>query len=265
MLLEQYAEGEWEFRDPELPYEAHEAGDQAVDFWHSGQIERAEKKFLSVIRQYPTHIDAMHHYSLFLEAIGRETAAYMSCRAAVGVGLHAIPSEFSWDSSQLHWGLLDNRPFMRAYHNLGLHCLRQDRFGESEKIFKRLLSVNPNDNQGVRYLLPKIWFSTGRPEAVVELCQKYDDPAPEISYSLALAYVLLDQTSQARMALDEAVSYMPLVRAELLKKRHDRPRDMHDGYITHGGRDQAYVYWQEYGGFWRPCARAMELLLSAGK
>lgn len=264
MKLEQYLDDEWVFQDSELPYKAIEAGDVAVDLWHSGQVNDAEHKFLGVIQQYPNHIDAIHHYSMFLEATGREIDAYLACRAAVSIGLQAIPSEFSWESSRLDWGSIANRPFLRAYHKLGLYCLRQDRFGESELIFSRLLSVSPNDNLGVRYMLPKVWFKLGKPEMVVSLCQKYDDSAPEISYSLALALVIQKQEYKASKALKQAIKEMPLVRKELLKKRHTRPKGMREGYISHGGADQAYAYWEEYGECWSSSISAMELLLGGG-
>jgi len=265
MQLVQHLDQEWVFRDKDTPFEAVEEADLAVDLWHSGEMMRAEEKFLSVIEENPSHIDAIHHYSLFLESTGRGVEAYLACRAAVSIGLHAIPKEFSWEFSKISWGSLDNRPFMRAYHNLGLYSLRQGRLGEAEKIFSNLLAANPNDNLGVRYMLPKIWFISARPELVEALCNKYDEPAPEISYSLALSLCLQGKISSAKQAMETASLDMPLVRKELLKKRHPKPKHVQEGFIMHGGQDQAYTYWQEYGEFWSASPSAMELLLSSGK
>lgn len=52
----------------------------------------------------------------------------------------------------LHWGLIDNRPFLRCMHGYGLCLWRLGRFGEAERIFNRMLWLNPSDNQGVRFL-----------------------------------------------------------------------------------------------------------------
>ena len=51
----------------------------------------------------------------------------------------------------LPWGFIDNRPFLRALHGYGL-CLW--RLGQPENalaVFERILSLNPADNQGVRF------------------------------------------------------------------------------------------------------------------
>jgi tetratricopeptide (TPR) repeat protein len=52
----------------------------------------------------------------------------------------------------LPWGHLDNRPFLRCMHNFGLCCWRLGRFEEAERIFDRMLWLNPSDHQGVRFL-----------------------------------------------------------------------------------------------------------------
>jgi tetratricopeptide (TPR) repeat protein len=51
----------------------------------------------------------------------------------------------------LVWGRLCNRPFLRCLHGLGLCHWRLGRFAEAEQVFERVLSLNPNDNQGVRF------------------------------------------------------------------------------------------------------------------
>lgn len=263
MKLEKLSGNSWVFEDS-LPIDAHEACDNAIDLWHSGNFKVAEQSFLSLIHKYPTHIDAIHHYSLMLSMIDRDVEALLACRAAVSIGLETIPKEFSWETSTLDWGSIDNRPFMRAYKNLGLHQLKQKEVHEAEKIFTRLLSVNPNDNQGCRYILPKIWFEKSELCLIVEHCQKMDELAPEISYSLSLALILLDRQDEAKESLKVAVNGLPLVRKELLKKRHTRPKGMTKGSMTHGGQDQAYIYWEEYGKFWESSVKAMEILLATG-
>ena len=53
----------------------------------------------------------------------------------------------------LPWGWIDNRPFLRCLNGFGLCLWRLGRFEEAENIFKRLLLLNPSDNQGVRFLI----------------------------------------------------------------------------------------------------------------
>ena len=56
----------------------------------------------------------------------------------------------------LRWGHVDNRPFLRCMHGYGLCCWRLGRFEEAERVFDRMLWLNPSDNQGVRGLINPI-------------------------------------------------------------------------------------------------------------
>ena len=56
----------------------------------------------------------------------------------------------------LPWGRVDNRPFLRCMHGYGLCLWRRGRFDEAERVFGKMLWLNPSDNQGVRFLLEDI-------------------------------------------------------------------------------------------------------------
>ncbi|MGD0621312.1 MAG: HepT-like ribonuclease domain-containing protein [Thermacetogeniaceae bacterium] len=56
----------------------------------------------------------------------------------------------------LPWGLIDNRPFLRCLDGYGLCVWRLGRFEEAERVFERMLWLNPSDNQGARFLLDSV-------------------------------------------------------------------------------------------------------------
>jgi tetratricopeptide (TPR) repeat protein len=56
----------------------------------------------------------------------------------------------------LPWGHIDNRPFLRCMHGFGLCLWRLARFEEAERIFDRMLWLNPSDNQGMRFLIDDV-------------------------------------------------------------------------------------------------------------
>ena len=56
----------------------------------------------------------------------------------------------------LPWGHIDNRPFLRCMHGYALCVWRLGRFGEAARIFRRMLWLNPTDNQGVRLVLADV-------------------------------------------------------------------------------------------------------------
>lgn len=261
MQLQEIENNQWVFPSNRIGSPVQREFDDALTAWRAGKFNVAEKKLAAIVSQYPDDMDALHHLSMLYGETGRDVEAYVYLQAAVGVGLQAIPDAFTWAHSRMDWGFLDNRPFMRAYHAMGLWFLGHGRFDEAIEIFSRLLAVCPNDNLGVRHILPECWLAQGQPEKVVTHCRAHaDDDAPEIQYTLALALVMTGKVESAQKILGSAVKAMPLVAKELLKKSHRRPASYRPGIITWGGADQAFEYWYRYGKFWSGSAKAMHLL-----
>ncbi len=91
-----------------------------------------------VFDHHPQH--ALRHYEMGL-LIGE---------LSLGEGFNGV----------LSWGLIDNRPFLRCKHGYGLCLWRLGRFDEAERVFERLLWMNPSDNQGVRFLIDVVKAKT---------------------------------------------------------------------------------------------------------
>lgn len=252
---------QWMFNYPNEWDIANSKLDTALEYWHADKTEMAIKLLKQVLKQFPTHIDTYHHLSILFEDIGEDFEAYLCAREAVRIGLEVIPDSFNWKKSQLQWGFIANRPFLRAFHNLGLwHCRRKE-IEEAIHLFSRMLAINPEDNQGIRYLLPQLWLEKRDILSVIRLCKQFQgDMAPEISYTYPLALILSGEIVKARNLLQIAKQDFPLVTKELLKKRHKKPVDSREGFITWGGADQAYQYWVLYGKFWQASDVAMSLL-----
>ncbi len=47
----------------------------------------------------------------------------------------------------LPWGCIDNRPFLRCLFSYGLFLWRFGRLRDAERVFARMLWLNPTDNQ----------------------------------------------------------------------------------------------------------------------
>ena len=253
--------GCWLFRENPAFRQDDLEVDKAIDAWQAQHYERAESILHKVIARNPFHIDAMHHLSLLYDMVGDDALSYLAAQSAVSIGIQALPAKFQWEKAKLEWGYWGNRPFMRAYHHLGLCYWRKGEVKAALEIFSRLFSLNPIDNQGLRHLLPMCWFALQDPWNVVKHCRQHqDDVCPEISYSYALALVMIGEHKLATAAFKTAKEALPLVAKELLKKRHTRPKGMRPGVVTLGGADQAYVYWQTYGKYWEASTAAMDLL-----
>jgi hypothetical protein len=66
----------------------------------------------------------------------------------IRIGELSLPPNFA---GVLVWGHIYNRPFLRCLHGYGLCLWRLGKLGEAQEVFERLLSLNPNDNQGARF------------------------------------------------------------------------------------------------------------------
>lgn len=261
MPWERTREHEWVLSEPEAFRAVHEELDYAVELLNAVQEKLAEHLLRGIIEQHPLYLDAYYYLSLLFERTQRPLEAYLAACEAARIGLDALPDDFHWETAQLSWYVHENRPFMRAYHYLGLWRQRRGELDAATEIFQRLLSVCPSDNIGVRYLLPMTWLEQGKIRTVIQHCRQFQgDMAPEISYTYPLALILDGQLQRARPLLKEAKKQLPLVAKELLKKRHPKPRSYSPQYVTLGGADQAYDYWQHYGKYWSQSAEAMAAL-----
>lgn len=264
-LVEEIEKNNWAFQPDRSCLAADEEIDKAIDAFEIGHFELAEDILKRVLRKYPYHIDALHHLALFYSHVDLNVEAYITAQAAVSIGLQSLPASFDWNKSKLEWGWRENRPFLSALHLLALISRDIGQLDATIDLFTKLLSTNPNDNQGVRLLLPACYFEKGEPWLVVKHCRQHtDDHSPEIGFSYALGLIMIGEEALTRKVLAEAVADFPLVAKELLKKRHTRPKGMRPGVVTLGGADQAYVFWQTYGKFWEGSPSAMVLLREIG-
>jgi len=136
--------------DPEDP--GSDPIGQAVDLAESGKIARARNLLEGLLAKDIRCLDAHAHLGTiaFSEDV-RE--AYLCYERGVLIGQLTVADDFE---GVLEWGVINNRPFHRCLHGLGLCLWRLRRFEEAEKLFDRMLWLSPSDNLGVRFLLPRV-------------------------------------------------------------------------------------------------------------
>lgn len=261
LTLEEVGPREWRFVYPELYDELMEQFDRGVEFLEAGQLKEAERIFRATLAKMPEHLDARHHLALVLDERRRKAEARSVWDEAVKVGRAAFPAGFDPGQDRLEWGWLENRPFLRCLHGLAVACWEAGEVEQPLGLYRELLALNPNDNQGVRVVAVEALFELGRPGEVLALFERYpDDIMPELTYGRALALFSLGRRDEADRALRKAVAGSPLVAKELLKTKHRRPRSRFPGTVTVGGPDEAYDYWEHHGKFWQQTVGAPEWL-----
>ncbi len=226
-----------------------------------GNDKRAEGVLRDVIDSYPEHIDAIHHLAVILDRGRRKEEAKQLWEQAVDLGKKCFPTNFKPGEDKLEWGWLENRPFLRAYYGLGLVFLREERFQEALNVFKDIINLNPNDNQGARALVIECYLALKNPEGVLSVRKQYEnDCMVDTVYGEVLALFQLNRLAEAKKALKEAIKYSPLVAKELVKLKHPPVTPSSSYGVAVGGPDEAYEYWESCGKFWEETEGAVEFI-----
>jgi len=140
------------------------------------------------------------------------------------------------------WGLLETRPYMRARAGLAECLWELDRREEAVAHLWDLLRLNPDDNQGLRYLLLSKLFAVDDLDGVERILAEYEEEGfANWSYSRALLLFKRHGPSEAAVtALKAAVKcngYVP----NLLSGMEPMPMFTPSHY-TQGSREEAIIY-----------------------
>jgi tetratricopeptide (TPR) repeat protein len=261
LKLARVAPHEWEFVYPDIYDNLVDEFNTGCELYEQGNLDEAERVYSQVLARMPDHLDAIHHLAIVLSERNQIDQAHYLWDQAVSIGRKAFPQDFKLGTDRLEWGWLENRPFLRCLHGLALARREDEEVEEALRLFQELLSLNPNDNQGVRAMAEEALFKLGRLEDALKIAEQYrHDVMPDTLYGRALALFKLGRRQEATVALKEAVEYSPLVSRELLNTKHRLPRTARPDVVTLGGADEAYYYWEHWGQFWEEDPEALEWL-----
>ena len=205
--------------------------------------------------------DAYFNLAYLSEQVGESFTALLSSRECMRLYLNYFPSKFNWQKSKLPWGIMENRPFLRALFQLTNLYADNGQFELACAEGEKLLQVCPNDNLGIRERMIDFYMLTEQYQKISQLCDKYpEDMLANTTFGKALAYCYQDNLDKAEKEWTIAEDNLPNIAHELLKKRHPRPRGMNNYGMEIGGKEQAYIYWQEMGDWWEENATAQALI-----
>jgi len=124
---------------------------EAVELKEAGDSPGAQRMLMSLLAADLRCLDAHAHLgNLVFDHFPEEATRHYEI--GVRIGELSLGEGFN---GVLHWGHINNRPFLRCMHGYGLCLSNLGRHKEAEDIFTRMLWFNPTDNQGVRFLLGK--------------------------------------------------------------------------------------------------------------
>ncbi len=136
--------------DPDDPYS--DPITESINLKEADDDSRAHKVLMDLCQSDLRYLDAHAHLGNFVFDV-RPQVAIRHYEVGVRIGELSLGDGFE---GVLPWGLIDNRPFLRCMQGYGLCLWRLGRLDDAERVFDRMLWLNPTDNQGVRFLLAEI-------------------------------------------------------------------------------------------------------------
>jgi len=232
----------------ELIYEAFETGS------HRKRVQLA-KKALKVSS------DCADAYVLLAEETAKDPEeAKELYEKGVQAGESALGEEAFEEDAGHFWGILETRPYMRARQGLALASWELGERSEAIEHYQQMLHLNPNDNQGIRYLLASALLEEGLDDDLGELLESYEDDAGAgWVYARALwRFRTEGDGEEARSALEEAISFNPFVPGYLLGRK-GMPGAL-PALVGFGDESEAVVYFAEALPGWLRTPGAIEWL-----
>jgi len=95
-------------------------------------------------------------------------------RGIVATGARALGKNAFKELVPHFWGFMETRPYMRAREWLATALYDAQRLEEAAEEYMEMLTLNENDNQGIRYLLLPVLLRLGRLDAASALMKRYE-------------------------------------------------------------------------------------------
>lgn len=94
------------------------------------------------------------------------------------------------EATENPWGYVTNRPYMRALFKYGVWLYERERFSEASQLFNHLLELNPEDNQGARYLAIASSIHQENFDKACEILDDYEETSEHDAIHLFLSWYL---------------------------------------------------------------------------
>jgi hypothetical protein len=152
------------------------------------------------------------------------------------------------NACRLEWGWTQNRPALRLLARS--IDWAQGAAEELPLLEWIVLTLNPNDNQGLRERLVHVYARGGRAADALAVCERYPgDMLGAMLYGRVLALFLLGRCGDAVAALAQAKERAPRIAKTLLAKKPRAP-ELRSDLMLVGGEDEAWYYTQDWRSVW---------------
>lgn len=234
----------------------YEAQELTFDAW-----EEPNRKKQVALRTSPYCTDAYNVLAQSSQDLTERITLYMQ---GIEVGKKAFGKKFFEENEGYFWGMTETRPFMRAMEGFS-DCLWEQ--GERKRAIKNnqeMLRLNPNDNQGIRYVHINWLIAEDEFESAEKLLSDYPENSTFMLYSAALLYFRQARKVKAKNTLKKGLEANPHVIEFLLnpKKKYapeSQAEKMFGGYQP-GHASEADEYRRLAGDIWKEVSGALDWL-----
>ncbi|NJM35471.1 MAG: tetratricopeptide repeat protein [Rhodomicrobium sp.] len=242
-------------------FDPHEALGRAQTLFYDVCDARTAKKRIAIAKKAlsisPLCADA---YVLLAEHEKRGSDEALDLwRRGVEAGKTALGDDFE-DFQGEFWGFLETRPYMRARFGLAWALWERGEHDEAISHLQSMLVLNPNDNQGVRYVLADWLIETERDDELAVLLNEYrEDIMADWAWTTALAaYRREGDSKNSRKLLKDALTSNEHISAYLLGEKA-LPKSL-PPFISLGGVDEAVHYVNGSSDGWHKTPGAIDWL-----
>lgn len=253
-------------RDDWPPHSASTLLQKAQELvWDAWETPSSRERVRLARRALKISPDCADAYVLLAGETARDVAEALELYAeGVAAGERALGWKTFKEDVGHFWGILVTRPYMRARFGLAESLWETGKSSEAINQLWGMLKLNPNDNQGVRYVLLAWLLEAGDDAEVDALIERYDDISGQWAYGLALhAFRKEGDSKRARMLRDKARRGNRFAVAYLTGRKL-MPKQLPD-YIGIGDEDEAVAIAGEQKAAWQRTPGALAWLDAAAE
>jgi len=171
-----------------------------------------------------------------------------------------LGKEFFKKNKGHFWLITETRPYMTARAGMA-ECLNaMGRINEAQEIYEHLIELNPNDNQGIRFVLSDLYMMGRKSKEYLKLFKKYaNDPSAYWLYNHAFFwYDTMGPGKEFQKAMMNAIQANSHIFNILIGKEQvlRNPKE----YFRPGDENEAAEYIDAMGELWEASEALINVL-----
>lgn len=202
-------------------------------------ITKAKKNIKKALELDPNNTEAYNFLANNEKNIDKAIILY---EKGIEGSIKSLGEKFFQEEKGYFWGMIETRPFMRAKASLADCLFAKGKIDKALEIYEEMIELNPNDNQGIRYLLSTLYLCETDLTKFENFIKNWEEEGTAVwTYNNAYYhYRKFGNTAKSNKVLLEAYNSNKFVIDLLLGKKkmpNHRPQ-----YVGFGDESEAISY-----------------------